>query len=141
LGGGRIGGKGRGGEKGWKRVGRSLRGKIFRENSGNPQIARRDKDLLRPKDEISHPFGGDHLPLPPPCLRPYVWVLVFFMIIRGELWTPTPSVNKILVFYVMWQPTPAVYGQKGALEVGRLYFYYIFYNSCIYRLNLIFLFI
>ena len=57
------------GEKGGKK---GLRGKIFRENSGNPQTARSDKDLLRPKPETATRSGAITYPLPPPCLRPYV---------------------------------------------------------------------
>ena len=41
--------EGEGEKKGGKRWGKGLRGKIFRENSGNPQTARSDKDLLRKK--------------------------------------------------------------------------------------------
>ena len=58
-------------KKGRKGVGKGLRGKIFRENSGNPQTVRSDKDLLRPKPETATHSGAITYPLPPPCLRPY----------------------------------------------------------------------
>jgi len=59
-------------QKGEKGVGKGLRGKIFRENSGNPQTARSDKGLLRPKPETATHSVAITYPLPPPCLRPYV---------------------------------------------------------------------
>ena len=61
-------------KKGSGRGKKGLRGKIFRENSGNPQTARSDKDLLHPKLETATRSGAITYPLPPPCLRPYVWV-------------------------------------------------------------------
>jgi len=68
----------KGEKKGWKGWEKGLRGKIFRENSGNPQTARSDKDLLRPKPETATHSGAITYPLPPPCLRPYVWIWAFY---------------------------------------------------------------
>ena len=103
LRGGRIGEEGRGEKKGWKGVVKSLRGKIFRENSGNPQTARSDKDLLRPKHRDRHPFGAITYPLPPPCLRPYVSFGGFSLLIYNSLMYNTLKVmqrmKKVLYIY------------------------------------------
>jgi len=61
---------------------KGLRGKIFREISGNPQTARSDKDLFRPKLETATHSGAITYPLPPPCLRPYVWIVEIFYLIN-----------------------------------------------------------
>jgi len=86
---GRIGGKGRGGRKRGVKGGegrkKGLRGKIFREISGNPQTARSDKDLLRPKPETATHSGAITYPLPPPCLRPYAWIWLFFGVLINYL--------------------------------------------------------
>ena len=70
--------RGEGEKKGWKGRKKGLRGKIFRENSGNPQTTRSDKDLLHPKPETATHSGAITYPLPPLCLRPYEGVFCFF---------------------------------------------------------------
>ena len=53
--------------EGWEK---GSRGKIFREISGNPQTARSDKDLLRPKLETATHSGAITYPPSSPLLTP-----------------------------------------------------------------------
>jgi len=76
--GGGIGGDGRGGEKGVKRGKEGLEGEDFPGKFGKPPDRQIRQGPPSPKTRDRHPFGGDHLPLPPPCLRPYEWIFLLF---------------------------------------------------------------
>jgi len=74
LRGGRIGGKGRGGEKGVERGEEGLEGEDFPGKFGKPLDRQIRQGPPSPKPETATRSGAITYPLPPPCLRPYVWV-------------------------------------------------------------------
>jgi len=80
---GRIGGKGRDGEKEVKRGKEGLEGEDFPGKFGKPPDRQIRQGPLSPKIRDRHPFGGDHLPPPSPLLTPICAGLVVFLVLLG----------------------------------------------------------
>ena len=87
--------KSSGGEKG-------QRGEDFPGKFGKPPDRQIRQGPTSPKTRDHHPFGGDHLPLPPPCLRPYVefggaFKLIILSLIKNKELASVLLVKNVLI--------------------------------------------
>jgi len=82
LRGGRIEGRGRGGEKRVGRTKEGLEGEDFPGKFGKPPDRQIRQGPLSPKTRDRHPFGGDHLPPPSPLLTPICVDFFAFLLIN-----------------------------------------------------------
>ena len=89
-------------KKEWKRVGKGLRGKIFRESFGKPPDRQIRQGPPSQKAETATHSGAITYPLPPPCLRPYVLVCclsvcLYILVYRRLQVSKNVEINKYFI--------------------------------------------